>query len=59
MEYKIPQNIGQAIAIDSWYKVNEYYFKKNMHEIIKRDAIDLYPYLRDSYNQKREREINE
>ena len=30
-----------------------------MYEIIKRDAIDLYPYLRDAYNQKREREINE
>ena len=50
---KIPQNIGQAIAIDSWYKVNEYSFNPNMYEIIKRDAIDLYPYLRDSYNQKR------
>lgn len=59
LEYKIPQNIGQAIAIDSWYKVNEYSFNPNMYEIIKRDAIDLYPYLRDSYNQKREREINE
>lgn len=59
LEYKIPQNIGQAIAIDSWYKVNEYSFNPNMYEIIKRDAIDLYPYLRDAYNQKREREINE
>ena len=46
--------LGQAIAIDSWYKVNEYSFNPNMYEIIERDAIDLYPYLRDSYNQKRE-----
>ena len=40
-------------------KMTNAYLNPNMYEIIKKDAIDLYPYLRDAYNQKREREINE
>ena len=57
--YKIPQDNWQELGIDTLYKVNEYSFHPNMYEIIKKDALDLYPYLRDAYNQKREREIEE
>ncbi len=57
--YKIPQNDLQELGIDILYKTNEYSFHPDFYEKIKADAIDLYPYLRDMYNQKREKEIQE
>ncbi|AXK49025.1 ABC transporter [Aliarcobacter trophiarum LMG 25534] len=59
LPYKIPQNDLQAIGMDTLYIVNDYSFHPDMYEIVKKDAIDLYPYLRDAYNQKREKEIEE
>lgn len=57
--YKIPQNNLQEFGIDALYKTNEYSFHPDFYEKIKADAIDLYPYLRDAYNQKRDKEIKE
>ncbi|RBQ29180.1 MlaA family lipoprotein [Aliarcobacter vitoriensis] len=59
LDYKIPQNTLQELGIDTVYKVNEYSFNPNFYEIIKKDALDLYPYLRDVYKQKRTKEIEE
>ena len=57
--YKIPQIKLQEFGIDVLYKTNEYSFHPDFYEKIKADAIDLYPYLRDAYNQKRDKEIKE
>lgn len=57
--YKIPQNTLQEVGIDILYKTNQHSFHPDIYEKIKADAIDLYPYLRDVYNQKREKEIKE
>ncbi|WP_198306145.1 VacJ family lipoprotein [Arcobacter vandammei] len=57
--YKIPQDNLQELGIDILYKTNDYSFNPDFYEIIKKDAIDLYPYLRDAYNQKRDKEIKE
>ncbi|RBQ26304.1 VacJ family lipoprotein [Arcobacter sp. CECT 9188] len=58
-DYKIPQNNLQEFAIDTLYTVNEYSFHPDFYETIKKDALDLYPYLRDIYKQKRTKEIEE
>ena len=57
--YKIPQNDLQELGIDIVYKTIDYSFNPDFYEIIKKDAIDLYPYLRDAYSQKRANDIKE
>ncbi len=57
--YKIPQDSLQELGIDILFKTNEYSFHPDFYEKIKADAIDLYPFLRDAYTQKREKEIKE
>lgn len=57
--YKIPQNDLQELGIDTLYKTNEYSFHPDLYNSIKKDALDLYPYLRDIYTQKRNKEIAE
>jgi len=59
VEYKIPQNDLQDVGINTLMKVNAYSFNPDFYEIIKKDALDLYPYLKNAYNQKREKEIRE
>lgn len=57
--YTIPQNNLQELGITSLYKVNEYSFHPDLYKNIKKDALDLYPYLRDIYTQKRNKQIEE
>ncbi|RXK13901.1 ABC transporter [Halarcobacter mediterraneus] len=39
--------------------INDTSLNPNRYETLTKDAIDLYPFLRDTYNQKREKEIKE
>jgi len=58
-KYKIPNNYGQAIGIYSFEKLNQNSLHLGAYESLKKDAIDLYPFLRDIYEQKRTADIAE
>jgi len=58
-KYKIPENYGQAIGIYGFQKLNENSLYLGAYESLKKDAIDLYPFLRDIYEQKRISDIEE
>ena len=57
--YKIPDNLGQSIAIVTLHFINKNSLHLGEYESIKKDAIDLYPFLRDIYEQKRISDIAE
>ncbi len=57
--YKIPNNLGQSIAIVTVHFINKNSLHLGEYESIKKDAIDLYPFLRDIYEQKRISDIAE
>jgi len=49
----------ELIAVKSVEKFNEVSLYSTEYEEIRKDAVDLYPYLRDLYEQKRAKEIEE
>ena len=57
--YKIPDNFTQSAAIAAWYFVNKNSLELGQYESLKKDALELYPFLRDIYEQKRVAEIKE
>jgi len=50
---------AEYLAVKSVEKFNEVSLYQNQYEEIRKDAVDLYPYLRDLYEQKRAKEIEE
>lgn len=56
--YKIPKNFAQSTAIVAGYYINKNSLELGQYESLKEDAIELYPFLRDVYEQKRASEIN-
>jgi len=57
--YKIPQNYAQALGIYTLDAVNKNALHPGAYESLKKDAIDLYPFLRDVYEQKRNANIKQ
>ncbi len=57
--YKIPQDSYEEFGIDALYMINKNSLNPDKYEVFTKDAIDLYPFLRDTYNQKRAKEIQE
>ena len=57
--YKIPDNFAQSTAIVAGYYINKNSLELGQYESLKEDAIELYPFLRDIYEQKRASEIEE
>ena len=57
--YKIPQNMIQSTSISMASRVNSLSLQLGQYEALKKDALDLYPYLRDVYNQVRKKQIEE
>lgn len=55
--YQIPQNIGQALGVSSLYYVNKNSLHLGEYENLKKDALDVYTFFRDSYEQKRIKDI--
>ena len=51
--YKIPDNFGQSTVIFTTSFINSDSLHLGEYESIKRDAIDLYPFLKNIYEQKR------
>jgi len=58
-DYKIPNDFAQSTALTAWYFVNKTSFELGQYESIKKDALELYPFLRDIYEQKRISDIQE
>lgn len=56
-KYKIPENYGQSIGIKGFEILNKNSLHIGVYESLKKDAIDLYPFLRDVYEQKRTADI--
>lgn len=59
LNYKIPDNSSQTVYIGTGEYINENSLNLGKYENLKKDALDLYPFLRDIYEQKREKEIGE
>jgi phospholipid-binding lipoprotein MlaA len=59
MPYKLSNGYRQTLLLYSLDKINKGSFQVGMYEKVKADAIDLYPYLRDAYEQSREKLIQE
>lgn len=59
LKYKIPNNFGQTFAIKSFDVLNSTSLNLGQYQNLKKDAIDLYPFLRDVYTQNREKQIKE
>ena len=59
IKYKIPDTQIQSLAITTAGTVNATSLRLGLYESIKKDSYDLYPYLRDLYNQRRNTLIKE
>ena len=57
--YKIPQNLGESVAIYTVHVINKTSLHLGEYEEIRKDAVDLYPFIKDIYEQKRDAEIAE
>jgi phospholipid-binding lipoprotein MlaA len=57
--YKIPQNLGESIGIYTIHLINKTSLHLGEYQDLKKDAIELYPFLKDIYEQKRNSEIAE
>ncbi|TNF44583.1 MAG: VacJ family lipoprotein [Epsilonproteobacteria bacterium] len=57
--YKIPKNKDHSMAILLGAYINKTSLNLGKYEDLKEDAVDLYPFFRDIYEQKRDAEIAE
>lgn len=57
--YGIPDKNIEAVALHGVYSVNKQSFNPDEYINIKKDAIDLYTFMRDVYEQRREKLIKE
>jgi len=57
--YKIPNNFAESTAIVAGYLINKKSLEEGQYESLKKDALELYPFLRDIYEQKRDADIAE
>ncbi|RXJ68157.1 ABC transporter [Halarcobacter ebronensis] len=59
IDYKIPDEGWETIAIGTFQTINKTSLNIGQYENLKKDAIDLYPFLRDIYEQNRDKAIKE
>jgi len=59
MEYKIPDRFEKTLGITAFRTLNSTSLNLGQYQNLKKDAIDLYPFLRDVYTQNREKQIKE
>ncbi len=57
--YQIPNNELETVGYKSFETVNTISFHLDDYEVLKRNAVDLYPFLRDIYEQRRKKLIEE
>jgi phospholipid-binding lipoprotein MlaA len=59
LKYKIPDRFEKTLGIEVFNTLNNTSLNLGKYENLKKDAIDLYPFLRDIYTQTREKQIKE
>ena len=59
LNYKIPNTQEMQYGIQASNIVNKFSLKQGQYEVLKKDALDLYPFLRDVYTQARKKQIQE
>ena len=59
IKYKIPNRFEKTIGIRAFDTLNSTSLNLGQYQNLKKDAIDLYPFLRDIYSQNREKQIKE
>lgn len=59
LNYKIPETTVETIMLGSYEKVNSTSLNLGKYENLKKDAIELYPFLRDIYEQRRNSQIKD
>ena len=59
LQYKVPDTMVEQVAIRGTDVINSTSLNPNQYETIKKDALDLYPFLRDIYTQARKKQIEE
>ncbi len=59
LKYKIPNNFEEQIGIKTFDVINSTSLRLGQYESLKKDALDLYPFLRDIYTQARKKQIEE
>ena len=57
--YNLTNSYGESLFLKAYERVNHVSLHEGEYEKLKKDAIDLYPFLRDVYEQYREKQIKE
>ena len=57
--YNLTNSYGESLFLKAYDKVNYVSIHDGEYEKLKKDAVDLYPFLRDVYEQYREKQIKE
>lgn len=57
--FRVPHTIGVSALITTGHFINKNSLELGKYESLKKDAVDLYPFLRDIYEEKRVSEIAE
>lgn len=57
LKYQIPNNTEKALGLSSAYYLNKNSLHPGEYENLKKDALDVYTFFRDSYEQKRASDI--
>jgi phospholipid-binding lipoprotein MlaA len=57
LKYQIPNNTEKALALSSIYYLNKNSLHPGEYQNLKKDALDVYTFFRDSYEQKRAKDI--
>ena len=55
----LTNNYGESLVVKAFNRVNYTSLHDGEYEKLKKDAVDLYPFLRDVYEQYREKQIKE
>ena len=59
VKYKIPNNIEKSFGIFAINSLNKNSLKIGQYQSLKKDAIELYPFLKDIYEQSRNKKIKD
>ena len=57
LKYQIPNNTEKALGLSAVYYLNKNSLHLDEYQNLKKDALDVYTFFRDSYEQKRANEI--
>lgn len=59
LSYKIPDNLIESTSLSTFRQINSASLRLGQYENLRKDALDLYPFLRDIYEQSRKKAIEE